>query len=103
MSVSASGDGRLTCPARRAATTSGLGLWRVTTSTVHSYAEAVQSEDIVRRADQGPLALHLLDAPQRELPKSTGLLNLSDYRLDQAFACGVDRHARRRHPLATHV
>lgn len=56
----------------------------------------------MRRADQRPFALHLLEASQRELLEAAGVLDLSDDWRDLAFAGGVDRRAGSCQQLAGH-
>src|ERR1700730_13876696 len=68
----------------------------------HSPTEAIQLENVVRRADQGPFALDLLESPQQELPEATGLLDLTNHRFDDRFARGIDRRARLGVQLAGH-
>src|SRR5438105_15258764 len=58
-----------------------------------SDTEAIQLENVVRRAHQRPFALHLLESPQQELPEATGLLDLADHWFDDSFARGIDRRA----------
>ena len=43
--------------------------------------KAEQFEQVVACADQRPFAVHLLQSPQQELPKSPALLDLAEYRL----------------------
>src|SRR6266849_4791687 len=62
----------------------------------HSSAESVQLQNVVRRADQRPLALDLGQPAQQELPEATRLLNLSNHGFDDRFARRVDRRTRLR-------
>src|SRR5580693_811875 len=64
-----------------------------------SPAEAIQLENVVRRADQRPFALYLLESAQQELPEATGLLDLANDRFDDASASRCTRRwACRRSP-----
>src|SRR5919197_3374240 len=67
-----------------------------------SEAEAIELQDIVRRTHEGPLTLHLLEPPQKELPEAARVLDLSDDRLDDPFARRVDSRAGLRQQLASH-
>ena len=49
-------------------------------------AEAEQLEQVVAGADQRPLALHLLQTPQEELPEAPALLDLAEHRLHRTHA-----------------
>src|ERR1700730_5077052 len=71
-------------------------------SPPRSPTEAIQLENVVRRADQRPFALYLLESPQQELPEATGLLDLTNHRFDDCFALGIDRRARLGVQLAGH-
>ena len=55
-----------------------------------SDTEAIQLEDVVRRAYQRPLTLDVLKSPQQELPEAPRLLNLSDHGFDDRLARRVD-------------
>src|ERR1700730_17275136 len=72
-------------------------------SSPRSPAEAIQLENVVRRAYQRPFALHLLESTQQELPEATGLLDLTNDRFDDRFACGIDSRARLGVQLAGHA
>src|SRR5687767_10519575 len=67
-----------------------------------SHTEPIQLENVVRCAHERPFALHLLASPQQELPKATGLFDLSDHGFDDAFARGIDGRAGLRVQLAGH-
>src|ERR1700688_3329546 len=71
-------------------------------SHTRSPAEAIQLENVVRRAYQRPFALYLLESPQQELPEATGLLDLANDRFDDRFARRIDRRARLGVQLAGH-
>ena len=71
-------------------------------SAFRSLTEAIQLENIVRRAHQRPFPLHLLEPTQQELPETTGLLDLANHRFDDPFAGRVNRRAGLRVQLAGH-
>jgi hypothetical protein len=71
-------------------------------SICRSQAEAIQLENVVRRAHQRPFPLHLLESTQQELPEAAGLLDLSNHRFHDPFAGGVDRGALFGEQLAGH-
>src|ERR1700692_2846693 len=71
-------------------------------SPPRSPAEAIQLENVVRRAYQRPFALYLLESPQQELPEATGLLDLANDRFDDRFARRIDRRAGLGVQLAGH-
>src|SRR4051812_36653179 len=70
---------------------------------IWSHAEAIQLENVVRRAHQRPFRLHLVEAAQEELSEAPRLLDLTKYRLDNSFARGIDRSADLRVQLARHA
>src|SRR5688500_8986587 len=65
-------------------------------------AEAIQFEDVVGRAHKRPFALHLFESPQQKLSEAARLLDLSDDRFDDSFACRVGRGASLRLQLTSH-
>src|SRR2546430_12116212 len=67
-----------------------------------SDTEAIQLENVVRRAYRRPFPLHLLESPQQELAEAARLLDLADHRFDDPFARGIDSGARLRLQLARH-
>src|SRR5712692_1509368 len=67
-----------------------------------SEAEPIELENVVRRADQRPFTLYLLESPQQELAEATRLLDLYDHRFDDPLARGRDRRAGLRVQLAGH-
>src|SRR6266545_859445 len=67
-----------------------------------SEAQPIELENVVRRADQRPFTLHLVDSTQQELPEAASLLDLSDHRFHEPFARGIDRGARLRVQLTGH-
>src|SRR5439155_24324887 len=67
-----------------------------------SQTEAIELENVVRRAHQRPFTLHLLESTQQELPETTSLLDLADHWFDDALARGIDRRAGLRVQLAGH-
>src|ERR1700729_1194927 len=71
-------------------------------SPPRSPTEAIQLENVVRRADQRPFALYLFESPQQELPEATGLLDLTNHRFDDRFAPGINPRARLGVQLAGH-
>src|SRR6202790_1333627 len=71
-------------------------------SPPRSPAEAIQLENVVRRAYQRPFALYLLESPKQELPEATGLLDLANDRFDDRFARRIDRRAGLGVQLAGH-
>src|SRR5262245_59327289 len=68
-----------------------------------SYTETVQLENVVCGAHQRPFALYVLETPQQELPETARLLDLSDDRFDESFACRVDGRAGLRQQLPGHA
>jgi len=50
----------------------------------------VQFQQIVGGTDQGPLALHVLDASEQEGPKASRLLDLPEGRLHDGLPSPVD-------------
>src|ERR1700722_9873314 len=71
-------------------------------SAFRSLTEAIQLENIVRRAHQRPFPLHLLESTQQELPEAAGVLDLPNHRFDDPFAGRIDRRAGLRVQLAGH-
>ena len=65
-------------------------------------AEAIQLQDVVRRAHQRPFRLHLRQAPQQKGSEAARLLDLPDHRFDDRFAPGVDGRAGLREQLPSH-
>ena len=61
-----------------------------------------QLQQVVSRADERPLPLHLLQAPQQELPESPALLDLSEHRLRRLHPQGVALTAPFRPQLPPH-
>ena len=83
MSVVAVSDGR-------------MGIPRVPVLTVPgwpSHAEAIELEDVVRRADQRPFRLHLFESTQQELPEAPRVFDLTEHRFDPAFAGGISENS----------
>ena len=72
-------------------------------AAVCSDAEAIQLENVVRRAHERPFTLHLLESTQQELPEAARLLDLADHGFDDAFAGGIDGRAGLRMQLARHA
>ena len=58
----------------------------MTTFAVSRPTKAEQLEQVVADADQRPLALHLLQTPQQELPEPSALLDLAEDRLHRPHA-----------------
>src|SRR5262245_18362795 len=82
-----------------------VGVRRVPSKSVSNWpsnAEAIQLENVVRRAHERPFALHLLESPQQELSKAARALDLSDHRFDDPFARRVGGLARLREQLPGH-
>src|SRR5918994_1989650 len=67
-----------------------------------SDAEAIQLENVVRRAYQRPFALDLLESSQQELPEAPGLFDLPNHRFDDCLARRIDGRAGLRVELAGH-
>src|SRR5215216_2844827 len=67
-----------------------------------SDAQPIEFENVVRRADQRPFPLHLLESTQQELPEAASVLDLSDDRFHDSFARRIDRRAGLRVQLAGH-
>src|SRR6266536_2807598 len=74
----------------------------MTVSGWPSDAEAIQLENVVRRAHQRPFTLHLLESSQQELPEATGLFDLADHWFDDPFARGIHGRAGLRMQFAGH-
>jgi hypothetical protein len=49
-----------------------------------------QLEQVVRRGDQVPFRIHLLQTPQQEAASAPGFLDLAIHRLHDRLALGVD-------------
>ena len=62
----------------------------------------VKLQKIVSHADQCPLASYLLQPPQEKLPESAGLLDLPEYRLNNAFSSRVNGRSHLRLQLTIH-
>src|SRR5688572_22524033 len=67
--------------------------WQSASRRRPSDAEAIQLENVVRRAHERPFPLHLLESAQQELPKAARLFDLADHRFDDRFPRGVDLRA----------
>ena len=65
-------------------------------------AEAIQLENVVRRAHQRPFTLHLVESAQQELPEAAGLFDLANDRFDDPFPGGIDGGPGLRVQLAGH-
>src|SRR5437868_5739094 len=63
----------------------------------------MEALEIEGQTDQTPLARRRRDPPQGELAKAEYLLDDADHRFDRAFACCVDRFARRGSQLVGHL
>jgi hypothetical protein len=71
---------RMSAPCSRSKAVAGL----------FSEAEAMELENVVRRADQRPFALDRLQSVQEELSEAPGLFDLLNYRFDDRLARRID-------------
>src|SRR5437660_5923257 len=75
----------------------------MTVSGWPSDAEAIQLENVVRRAHQRPFTLHLLESSQQELSEATGVFDLTDHWFDDPFARGIHGRTGLRVQFARHA
>src|SRR5687768_15201523 len=66
-------------------------------------AEAIQLQDVVRRAYQRPFRLYLCQASQQKGSEAARVLDLPDQRFDDRFAPSVDGGAGLREQLPGHA